>query len=100
MLARRRRSRNIGSEIEKRALAEFEDDIVNGFLEVHPLEDKHAINARALLANLATASLRTLDALHLAIATDIAADGVATADKNFAEAARALGLRVEWFGQK
>jgi uncharacterized protein len=100
LLARRRRSRDINIEIEKRALADFEDDIVNGFLEVHPLEDRHAIEARDLLVKLMTVSLRTLDALHLAIATDITAGGVATADRNFAQAARALGLHVEWFGEK
>lgn len=95
MLARRRRSRDINSEIEKRALADFEDDVVRGFLEVRPLEEKHVIDARDLLVKLTTVPLRTLDALHLAIAIDIAADGLATADKNCATAARILGLRVE-----
>jgi hypothetical protein len=31
LLARRRRGRDINSEIEKRALADFEDDVRQGF---------------------------------------------------------------------
>lgn len=100
LLGRCRRNRDISTEIEKHALADFEDDILDGFLEVHPLEDRHAINARDLLERLTTVSLRTLDALHLAIATDIAAGQVATADRNFAQAARALGMQVQWFGER
>ncbi len=49
---------------------------VRGFLEVRPLEEKHVIDARDLLVKLTTVPLRTLDALHLAIAIDIAADGL------------------------
>ena len=100
LLGRRRRNRDINTETEKRALADFEDDILNGFLEVHPLEDHHAINARDLLERLTTVPLRALDALHLAIATDISAGEIATADRHFAQAARALGMQVRWFGGK
>ncbi len=98
LLARRRRNRDIDAGAERRAAAAFEDDIVQGFLEVHPLEDRHAIGARDLLIRLAIVPLRTLDALHLAIATGIDASAVATADDIFAAAAAALRLRVEWFG--
>ena len=81
-------------------VAEFESDIARGILEVHPLDDQHAIGARQLLEKLATIPLRTLDALHLAIATEIGADAIATADRTFAAAARALRLHVDWFGEK
>jgi uncharacterized protein len=100
LFGRRRRNREIDSAMEKRAIALFEEEIADGFLEVHPLEDRHAIRARDLLAQLSTVPLRTLDALHLAIASDIAAEAVITADWTFANAARALRLRVEWMGRK
>jgi hypothetical protein len=98
LLARRRRNRNIGIDNEQRALAEFEEDIVGGFLEIHPLQDRHAMAARDLLIKLATIPLRTLDAFHLAIAIDIGSEAVATADKAFAQAVRAVQLHLEWFG--
>jgi uncharacterized protein len=99
LLARRRRNREIDASAEQRATAAFEDDVAQGFVEVHPLEDRHALGARDLLIRLAAIPLRTLDALHLAIATAIKADAIATADDTFAAAAAALRLRVEWFGR-
>lgn len=47
---------------------------------------------------LASVPLRTLDALHLAIATGIEASAVATADETLGDAAAILGLHVQWFG--
>ncbi len=41
--------------------------------------------------------LRTLDALHLAIARDLGAPLIATADRIMAKAAADLGLEVERF---
>ncbi len=99
LLGRRRRNREIDADAERLAVEAFEDDIARGFLEVHPLEDRHALDAGNLLVRLATVPLRTLDALHLAIAAAIGANAVATADDTFAEAAAALRLRVEWFGR-
>jgi predicted nucleic acid-binding protein len=99
LLGRRRRNREIDAGVERRAAAAFEDDIAQGFIEVHPLEDRHAIAARDLLLRLAAVPLRTLDALHVAIAAAIGAGAVATADNTFAAAAATLRLRVEWFGE-
>jgi uncharacterized protein len=98
LLGRRRHNRDIDASAERRAAAAFEDDMARGFLEVHPLEDGHALGARELLIRLAAVPLRTLDALHLAIAIAIGAGAVATADGTFAVAAAALRLRVERFG--
>jgi uncharacterized protein len=98
LLGRRRRNREIDAGAERRATAALEDDIALGFLEVHPLEDRHASEARGLLSRLAPLPLRTLDALHLGIAITIGADAVAAADKTFASAAAILKMRVEWFG--
>lgn len=100
LLGRRRRNHEIDARMEKRVLSLFEEEIAQGFLEVHPLEDRHAIAARGLLAKLPSIPLRTLDALHLAIATDIGAEHIAIADRTLAAAARTLRLRVEWFGEE
>ena len=99
LLGRRRRNREIDADMERKATAAFEEDVAQGFLEVHPLEDQHAIRARDLLSRLGTIPLRTLDALHLAIASGINATVVATADDTFATAAANLRLSVEWFGE-
>jgi len=85
--------------MERRATAALEDDTRRGFLEVHPLEDGHALDARDLLIRLRPIPLRTLDAFHLAIAIAIDAATVATADDTFSKAAEALDLKVEWFGR-
>ena len=66
---------------------------------MHPLEDRHAVDARDLLIGLRTIPLRTLDALHLAVARAIDAGSVATADAMFSAAATSLHLEVEWFGR-
>jgi predicted nucleic acid-binding protein len=98
VLARRRRNREIDARTERRVMAAFEQDVTAGFFEVHPLEDRHAVKARELLGRLAGHPLRTLDAIHLAIATVIGVDTIATADGVFASAAAALSMRVERFG--
>jgi predicted nucleic acid-binding protein len=85
--------------MERRATAALEDDIRRGFFEVHPLEDRHALDARDLLSRLRAIPLRTLDAFHLAIALAIDAGTVATADATFSAAAAALRLNVEWFSR-
>lgn len=99
LLGRRHRNRDLDAAAERRVAAAFDSDIARGFLEVHPLEDRHAIGASDLMIRLASLPLRTLDALHLAIAIAISADTVATADDTFAKAANALRLRIEWFGE-
>ncbi len=98
LLARRRRNHEIDPAIERRSLAAFEEDVARGFFEMHPLEDRHAIGAHDLLIRLAAIPLRTLDALHLSIATSIEADTIATADRVLADAASSLKFKVERFG--
>lgn len=81
-------------------VAEFEGDIALGILEVYSLDDRHAIRAHQLLERLRNIPLRALDAIHLAIAVEIGAQAIATADRTFAAAARALRVHVDWFGEK
>jgi uncharacterized protein len=97
LLARRRRAGDISSTIERRAFAAFEDDIRQGFLEIRPGSDDDYIGALNLIESLATHPLRSLDAIHLAIARRAKAKTVATADRVMAEAAAALGFAVVRF---
>jgi uncharacterized protein len=98
LLARRRRAGDLTPNIEAAAFRLFLDDIAGGYLQVHPLADDHARNALALIERLDTHSLRTLDALHLAAASAIGAETLATADRIMARAAADLGFDVEMFG--
>jgi predicted nucleic acid-binding protein len=99
LLKRRRRAREIDASYERIAVADFADDIRRGHLQVEPLADRHALAAWDLVDQLSGHSLRTLDALHLAIAQHIGADVLATADLKMARAAQALGFTVVTFGQ-
>jgi predicted nucleic acid-binding protein len=97
LLARRRRLGEIDSRTESRVWAAFEGDIREGFLEVHPLDDGHALDAMGLVGRLRSHPLRSLDALHLAIARSLGAGQIATADRSLAHAAVALGMKVARF---
>lgn len=97
LLARRRRSGELSEPVEQRVLGAFEDDIRQGHLQVQPLDDRHALDAVTLVSRLSHHGLRTLDALHLAIARDIATPVIATADRVMADAAIVLGFEVARF---
>lgn len=97
LLARRRRAGDITKSIESRVFEAFEGDLRAGFLQVHPVADEHLIAALGLITRLARVPLRTLDALHLAIAQGVHARKLATADRTMADAAKALGLGVVRF---
>ena len=97
LLARRRRAGEITKTIETRVYAAFEADAGAGSLQVYPVVDEHLIAALGLLARLGKYPLRTLDALHLAIAQGIHCQQMATADKIMADAGKAAGLRVVRF---
>jgi predicted nucleic acid-binding protein len=97
LLARRRRAREITKTIEARVVASFEQDIGAGFLLVHPVADEHLIAAVGLITRLSRYPLRTLDALHLAIAEGVHCRQLATADRTMAAAGKAVGLDVTRF---
>lgn len=97
LLARRRRAREITKAIESRVYASFEKDVGAGFLVVYPVADEHLIDALGLIKRLGRYPLRTLDALHLAIARSIPCRSLATADKTMADAGKAAGLAVARF---
>ncbi len=97
LLARRRRAGEITKSVESRVYASFEQDVGAGFLQVHPVADEHLIAALRLIARLGRHPLRTLDALHLAIAQGIHCRRLATADRTMADAGKAIGLGVTHF---
>lgn len=97
LLARRQRCREFDSRLARKVFATFESDIRKGFLTVHPLEDQHAQSAVSLIGRLRGHPLRTLDALHLAIALDLKSAKIATADRVLGDAAAALGIEVARF---
>ena len=96
-LARRRRNREIDALRENRINAELAADIQDGALVVNDINATHFTAAYHLIGRLADIPLRTLDALHLAVAEQISAVAFATADKTQADAAAALGLTVHRF---
>jgi predicted nucleic acid-binding protein len=97
LLARRRWAGEITKAIESRVYSTFEKDVGAGFLQVHPVADEHLIAALGLITRFARYPLRTLDALHLAIAQSIHCRRLATADKTMAAAGKAAGLGVARF---
>jgi hypothetical protein len=97
LLARRRRAGEITKAVETRAFTAFEEDTRAGFLQVHPVADEHLIAALGLITRLARFPLRTLDAMHLAIAQGVHARRLATADRTMAGAGKAIGLEIVRF---
>ena len=97
LLARRLRARELSVQNEADAFRLLQSDIAGGFLLVHPLHDTHAQAALDLIERLRRHPLRTLDALHLAIALDSGAALLATADRMMVRAAKTLGLPVATF---
>jgi uncharacterized protein len=96
-LARRRRNRQIDKTTESKAAGELLNDIRDGALVLHTVSDTHYSAAYDLIETLATTPLRSLDAIHLAIAQEVRASAFATADKIQADAAEALGFTVHRF---
>jgi predicted nucleic acid-binding protein len=97
LLARRRRYAEITREQELQCYALFRQDIEEGHLQVEPLAGEHLASALLLLDRLSDHSLRTLDAFHLAIVEAAGFEVVATADRIMADAAEALGVKVQRF---
>ncbi len=77
----------------------FDADLRLGFFEIHPLTSGVILKARQLVAD-GGAPLATLDALHLGTAIDIAADAVATDDRQLLRATKAQGLDAISFIQR
>lgn len=92
-LSRRVRMREISQEQAREIAEQFQIHLDGGFYTRIPLEPIHYQQAREWIARFDTA-LRTLDAIHLAIA---AANDLrlVTADETLAEAANVFGITVQ-----
>ncbi|WIM07032.1 MAG: type II toxin-antitoxin system VapC family toxin [Candidatus Nitricoxidivorans perseverans] len=96
-LARRRRNLEIDALRENRVNSELAADIQDGALQVGNFDDACFTAAYHLIGRFPHIPLRTLDALHLAVAEQISAAAFATADKTQADAAEAIGFTVHRF---
>lgn len=99
LLARRRRAGEISADNEQLAFATFREDVDRVYLFLEPIEDRTVHAALGLIERLPDHPLRTLDAIHMSVARNLQVERLATADGVMAEAARALGLEVDWFGE-
>lgn len=97
VLARRRRAQQIDLQLERVALAEFDRDVQASAWRIQQDTSSLFLEARQLIDLIPELPLRVLDALHLAYARRYGASSFATADKQQADAAKALGLPVFTF---
>ena len=98
LLARRRWEGDFDADLEARIFATFREDIRKGYLQCHSFPSGLSEAALLLRVHLSQIAIRTLDLLHLAIAREIQAAVVATADGKMAAAAAILDFRVVRFG--
>ena len=97
-LARKRRNKQITAGREKAAMNEIRTDIQDGILVTYPVGDTHFAEALHLIDKLTKVPLRSLDAIHLAIARSLDAHEIATADVVLQQAAQTLGMNIAYFG--
>jgi predicted nucleic acid-binding protein len=97
LLARRRRAGDITPTHETRIGDTFATDIAAGALAVYSVEDSDFQGATTLIGDLRRRALRTLDALHLAVARRLDAELVATADRVMAAACKNLAIETATF---
>lgn len=97
LLARRRRMGDLDTEEEDAVWNTFLKDRADGVFIILPMGDAHLLAATELIGKLMDCPLRTLDALHLTIASQAGATSVASADKVMLRAARSLQLAVHDF---
>lgn len=97
LLARRRRAGDITAAHETRIGDAFAADLASATLALHAVEDADFQAAVVLIRDLRRQPLRTLDALHLAVARRLEVDLVATADRVMAAACKELGIKVAAF---
>ncbi len=92
-VSRKIREKTLSREEGARILTQFETHMEEGYYRVLPVRTRDYRVARTWLAQL-QGTLRTLDALHLAVAESAGASTL-TADKRLATEAQALGLPVK-----
>ena len=96
-LARRRRNQQVSPKLESQVLEAFRLDVQDGALAVSSFLEDDLTLAYHLIDEVADLPLRTLDALHLAVARRHAIPAFSTADKKQAEAAQQLSFVLHPF---
>lgn len=96
-LARRRRNRDISAAVERAAFKLFESHVRDGLLDVLTMQDAHFVGGLQILEALRQIPLRTLDALHLAVARANQVKAIATADRIMISGAKALKFETHAF---
>ena len=94
LFSRRRRMGDLTAELESVLFAAFNDDLARGWLQNYTVDDARFAEACNIISRYPEHPLRTLDALHLAVAVDAGIETVATADTVMAETAETMGLEV------
>jgi predicted nucleic acid-binding protein len=97
LLSRRRRMGDLTAELESLLFAAFLEDIDRGWLQRYPFDDARFTEASNLIARYPHQPLRTLDALHLTLASQAGLPMLATTDAVMAETAGLMGFAVERF---
>ncbi len=92
LLARRERTKELGEVSAHQIFATFERDIEQGFLILHDVGNDDLMAARQLIDRVGNIPLRTLDAMHLAIAERNGMESMASADNVMLDAADYLGM--------
>ena len=95
-MSRRERALEITAEYKQLAQVAFNNQLYTGYYQVLYVEN--TIYEQALkLIDTVTPALRSLDALHLAVAQSANLHEIVTADKAMAAAAKELGFTVHQF---
>lgn len=89
-ISRKVREKTLLRESAARLIAQFETHLADGYYEILSLKTRDYHLAQSWLGQL-TGTLRTLDALHLAV-TQTADVSILTADRRLASEARRLGV--------
>lgn len=92
-ISRKVREKTLPRESAARVMAQFEAHVENGYYEVLSLKTRDYRLAKSWLGQL-NGTLRTLDALHLAVA-ETTGTSIVTADRRLASEARRLGVSVK-----
>ena len=94
MLSKRERTRDLVGVSAQQIFSTFEHDIEQGFLILHEVNNEEVTAAHQMIERLANMPLRTLDAMHLAIAERIQAEAIASADKVMLNSTEFLGMKA------
>lgn len=92
-ISRKVREKTLSRESASTVMAQFEAHLADGYYEVLSMKAREYHLAKSWLGQL-TGTLRTLDALHLAV-TQTADVSILTADRRLASEARRLGVSAK-----